>query len=66
MNPNTNTVNTNATQSFESSLVSSQNHIEIEETHSRSRIEPCEFELLLQRAVEILSARARITEASSS
>jgi len=66
MNLNTNTLNADATQSFESSLVSSQNHIEIEESHSRSRISPCEFELLLQRAVEILSARAQSTEASSS
>ena len=66
MNRNTNTLNADATHSFESSLVSSQSHIEIEESHSRSRIEPCEFERLLQRAVEILSARARNTEASSS
>ncbi len=64
MNPNTNTVNTNATQSFESSLAPSRNLTE--ESDSRSQIEPCEFERLLQRAVEILSARARITEASSS
>jgi len=30
-----------------------------EEIDSRMRVEPCEFESLLQRAVEILSARAQ-------
>ncbi len=36
-----------------------------EEIDSRMRVEPCEFESLLQRAVEILSARAQSATASS-
>ncbi|PYU40906.1 MAG: hypothetical protein DMG56_14475 [Acidobacteria bacterium] len=37
-----------------------------EEIDSRMRVEPCEFESLLQRAVEILSARAQSATTSSS
>ena len=37
-----------------------------EEIDSRMRVEPCEFESLLQRAVEILSPRAQSATASSS
>jgi hypothetical protein len=37
-----------------------------EENHSRVRVEPCEFERLLQRAMEILSVRARSATASGS
>jgi hypothetical protein len=66
MNLNANSLTTIATQSFECSPVSSRNLIEAEESHSRSRIEPCEFELLLQRAVEILGTRTRLTEPSRS
>ncbi len=35
------------------------------EIDSRMRVEPCEFESLLQRAVEILSARAQSATVSS-
>ncbi len=47
----------------ESNLASSRDLPE--EIDSRMRVEPCEFESLLQRAVEILSARAQSASASS-
>jgi hypothetical protein len=37
-----------------------------DEIDSRVRVEPCEFESLLQRAMEILSVRAQSATASSS
>ena len=57
-------LNDNAIQPVESNLVSSRNLSE--ETHSRVRVSPYEFESLLQRAMEILSARARTATASGS
>ncbi len=57
-------LNDNAAQPLDSNLVSSRDLPE--ETHSGLRVEPCEFESLLQRAMEILSARARGAMASSS
>jgi hypothetical protein len=66
MNLNANTLNTSPFQSFKSSLVALRNLAEVEENHSPSRIEPYEFELLLQRAAEMLNARARNAEESSS
>jgi hypothetical protein len=63
MNLNANTLSTNAMQSFKSSPVGSRN---LSEENYPSRIEPCEFELLLQRAAEVLSARARSAQASRS
>jgi hypothetical protein len=57
-------LNINATMPLESNSVSSRNLSE--EIHSRVRVEPCEFERLLQRAMEILSIRARIAAASRS
>lgn len=59
MNPND-----KATKPLESNLVPSQE--DQEETPSRVRVEPCEFESLLQRAMEILSIRARSATASRS
>jgi len=56
--------NDNATKPVESNPISSQGLPE--KTHSGVRVEPCEFESLLQRAMEILSARARGATASSS
>jgi hypothetical protein len=53
-----------AVQPFGSNLVSSQNLAE--ETHPPARVGPCEFERLLQRAMEILNARARSAAASGS
>jgi hypothetical protein len=50
-------LNDNAKKPLESNLVSSQEHQE--ETPSRMRVEPCEFERLLQRAMEILSIRTQ-------
>ena len=47
----------------EGSLASSRDFPE--EIDSRMRVEPWEFESLLQRAVEILSARAQSATASS-
>jgi len=35
-----------------------------EENRSRAQVEPCEFERLLQRAMEILSIRAQTATAS--
>jgi hypothetical protein len=56
--------NDNATKRLDSNPASSQDvH---EQTDSRVRVEPCEFEKLLQRAMEILSARARSATASRS
>ncbi len=66
MSPNSKTRTANATQSFESSPMSSRSSVELEENLSRTRLQPREFELLLQRAVEILNARARGAEASGS
>jgi len=57
-------LNDNAVQPLESNLVCSQDRSE--ETHSRVRVSPYEFESLLQRAMEILSARARTATASGS
>jgi len=37
-----------------------------EEIHSQVRVEPCEFEGLLQRAMEILSIRAQTATATRS
>ncbi len=47
-------LNDNAVQPLESNLVSSPDLSE--ETHSPVHVSPCEFESLLQRAMEILSA----------
>jgi len=52
------------TKPSENNLVSQRDLLE--EIDSRTRVEPCEFESLLQRAVEILSARAQSAIASSS
>ncbi len=57
-------LNDNAVKLLESNLVSSRSLSE--ETHSRVRVSPREFESLLQRAMEILSARARTATASGS
>jgi hypothetical protein len=57
-------LNDKAIKPLESNLVSSQERPE--ETPSRVRVEPCEFERLLQRAMEILSIRARRATASRS
>ncbi len=57
-------LNDNAVKPLESNLVSSPDLSE--ETHSRVRVSPREFESLLQRAMEILSARARTATASGS
>jgi hypothetical protein len=57
-------LNDNAMKLLESNPVSLRDLPE--ETHSRVRVEPCEFESLLQRAMEILSVRARSATASSS
>ena len=57
-------LNDNAKKPLESNLVSSQEHSE--ETPSRVRVEPCEFESLLQRAVEILGIRGQSATASRS
>jgi hypothetical protein len=54
----------NAMKPLESNPVSSRGLTE--EIHSPVRVEPCEFERLLQRAMEILSIRARIAAASRS
>jgi len=56
--------NDNATKPPESNPISSQDLPA--RTDSRVRVEPCEFESLLQRAMEILSARARSATASRS
>jgi hypothetical protein len=57
-------LNDSAMKQLESSPISSRDLPE--EIHSRVRVEPCEFESLLQRAMEILSVRARSATASSS
>ncbi len=56
--------NDNATKPLESNLASSRDLPE--ENHSRVRVEPCEFESLLQRAMEILSDKARSATPSRS
>jgi hypothetical protein len=56
--------NDNATKSQDRNPASSQDVPE--RADSRVRVEPCEFESLLQRAMEILSARARGATASRS
>ncbi len=56
--------NDNETKPLESTPDSAQDLPE--RTDSRVRVEPCEFESLLQRAMEILSARARSATASRS
>jgi len=62
--PNTMDENDNATKPLDSNPASSQDLPELAD--SRVRVEPCEFESLLQRAMEILSARARGATASRS
>jgi hypothetical protein len=57
-------LNDNAMKPLESNPISSRDLPE--EIRSRVRVEPCEFESLLQRAMEILSARARGATASGS
>jgi hypothetical protein len=54
----------NVVKPLETNLAPSQNPFE--GIPACVRIEPCEFERLLQRAMEILSARARTTTASGS
>ena len=54
----------NAVKPIESNLAPSQNLSQ--GISSDVRVEPCEFERLLQRAMEILSTRARTATASSS
>jgi hypothetical protein len=57
-------LNDNAMNPLQGNPVSSRDLTE--ENHSRERFEPCEFESLLQRAMEILNARARAAMTSSS
>lgn len=57
-------VNEKAKKPLENNLDSSQELPE--ETLSRVRVEPCEFESLLQRAMEILSTRAQSATVSRS
>jgi hypothetical protein len=57
-------LNDNVIRPLEHNLVTSRDLPE--GIHSRVRVEPCEFESLLQRAMEILSARARSATASGS
>jgi hypothetical protein len=59
MNPND-----DAKKPIENNAVSSRNFSE--EIDSRVRVEPCEFENLLQRAMEILTSRERSATASRS
>jgi hypothetical protein len=56
-------LNDKAVNPLENNLVSSPDLPA--ETPSRVRVEPCEFESLLQRAMEILSTRAESATASS-
>jgi hypothetical protein len=56
-------LNDNATKQLESNPLSSRDLRE--EIQSCVCVEPCEFESLLQRAMEILSARARSASPSS-
>jgi hypothetical protein len=57
-------LNDKAIKPLESNRASSQEPPE--ETPSRVRVEPCEFENLLQRAVEILRLRGQSATASRS
>ena len=57
-------MNEKTTKPLERKLVSSPDLPE--ENSSRVRVEPCEFESLLQRAMEILSIRAQSATASRS
>jgi hypothetical protein len=57
-------LNDKAIKPLESNRASSQESPE--ETPSRVRVEPCEFENLLQRAVEILRLRGQSATASRS
>jgi hypothetical protein len=57
-------LNENVTNSLESNAVSSRDLPD--ESHTRVRVEPWEFESLLQRAIEILSIRAKSATASQS
>jgi hypothetical protein len=57
-------LNDNAKKPLGSNLVPSLDFPE--ETPSRVRVEPCEFESLLQRAMEILNLRAQSATASRS
>jgi hypothetical protein len=57
-------LNDNAMKTLESDLDSSRDLPD--KTQSGVRVEPCEFESLLQRAMEIVSARERGATASSS
>jgi hypothetical protein len=54
----------NAPKPLESHVASSQNLPD--GIPSGARVEPCEFERLLQRAMEILNARARTAASSGS
>ena len=56
-------VNEKAKKPLENNLDSSQ---ELPEETLRVRVEPCEFESLLQRAMEILSTRAQSATVSRS
>jgi len=55
-------LNDNAMKPLQGNSVSSRDLAE--ENRSRVHIEPCEFENLLQRAMEILSIRAQSATAS--
>jgi hypothetical protein len=57
-------LNDNAKKALGSNLVPSLDFPE--ETPSRVRVEPCEFESLLQRAMEILNLRAQSATTSTS
>ena len=57
-------LNENATKPPENNPFSSRDLPE--EMPLRARVEPCEFESLLERAMEILSAKARSATASNS
>jgi hypothetical protein len=56
-------LNDNATKPLETKPVSAREFSE--RTNSRLRVEPYEFERLLQRAMEILSIRAQSTTSST-
>lgn len=58
------TMNDKAIKPLKSNLVSSPDLPE--ENSSRVRVEPCEFESLLERAMEILSLRAQTATVSRS
>ncbi len=57
-------LNDNSMKAVETKPVSAPNLPE--RTNARVRVEPCEFERLLQRAVEILSIRAQSATLSRS